>query len=337
MNPIYTFAVDERASLEDSLVELQANPYKDYDDFSAAIRGLIERGAVPASFVTACSRIKDQRSRAETYAHLLSNCPLDYDIPLFDQDNPVQDKYAQKSTYAGEGMLELLAQLTGTPLLAYATRNNGDFFHDVYADNRYRRTQTQKTDGELFWHNDRTAHPVRADYLALLGMRCPTDDLVYTGYIDGRELLRHLPADSQALLRRAEFVTPFDEYSRDANQRQVISEPHEVLENEHSFRYYDTRTRPADTTSAPHFAVLMELRDALARTEEQYHRIQYRDLLVIANQDGLHCRKMVDIRHPETTRQRWLLKTYAFRNEQAASAHVDAHVDAWLGGVRVAD
>ena len=37
---------------------------------------------------------------------------------------------------------------------------------------------TGYSDSELFFHNDRTAHPVRADYTSLLGLRCPDDDLI---------------------------------------------------------------------------------------------------------------------------------------------------------------
>lgn len=330
MKAIYTFATFERDQLTAELAALSVSPYQDYEKFRAAIGELAERGAVPAAFLDACAEIKRQREAKETYAHLVSNCPLDASIPVFDQNDPVEDKYRQKTTFVGEGVLELLAQLTRTPLLAYATRNNGDFFHDVYADNRYTGTQTQKTDWELYWHNDRTAHPVRADYLALLGMRCPTDDLVYTKYVDGRELLKYITPANQDLLRQTAFVTPYDELSRDSNSRQTISDSHAVLENEHSFRYYDTRTLPSDPTSAPHYEALRQFRDALAKSREQYHRIQDRDLLVIANQDGLHSRQMIDIQHFETTRLRWLLKIYAFRDDAAANAHSAA----WLDGVR---
>jgi len=330
MKPVITLTAKDRDVLKRELYELSANPYEDYKKFQAAVRDLIDRDAVPPAFVDACRAIKSDRDQKMTYVHVIANCPLDDDLPIFDQDNPVQDKYVKKKTYVGEGVLELLGQLTETPLLAYATRNNGDFFQDVYADNKYTGTQTQKTDGELFWHNERTAHPVRADYIALLGMRCPTDDLVYTGYIDGRELLRFISDENQRILRGADFITPFDEYSRDSNMNQVVSEHHAVLENEHSFRYYDTRTRPADQSSAAPYEALMQFRDALARVQEQYHRIQDGDLLMIANQDSLHSRKMVDIQHPETTRFRWLLKTYAFRDGVAA----DSHTAAWLDGVR---
>ncbi|WP_247618070.1 hypothetical protein [Pseudomonas syringae] len=52
------------------------------------------------------------------------------------------------------------------------------------------------SDSELVFHNDRTAHKVRADYITLLGMRCPEDDLIYTGYIDGVDIVRNLEPET---------------------------------------------------------------------------------------------------------------------------------------------
>jgi len=150
------------------------NPYEDYDSFHQSIRDMVDRGEIPERFMKACSDMLTERRSDGSLAHVLRNCPIDTEVPVFDASDSVNDKYRLKATYVGEGFLELFSQLTDTPLLAYTTRNNGDFFHDVYADSRYAGTQTQKSDGELFIHNDRTAHPVRADFLALLGMRCPT-------------------------------------------------------------------------------------------------------------------------------------------------------------------
>jgi len=330
VKPLHELSDDEYDDLFDCLSGVDKDPYVDYLAFSAAVRDLIDRDEVPKFFVQVCSKISDERVSGESDAHVLRNCPIDREIPLFDQDDPVTDKYNKKKTFIGEAFLELFGQLTGAPLLAYSTRNNGDFFHDVYAANQYNGTQTQKTDSELYFHNDRTAHPVRADFLALLGMRCPEFDLVFTGYIDGRELLKHLNPAQQATLREPYFVTPFDRYSRDSNRGQVQSEAHAILENDHSFRYYDTRTTTAPEAPDGAKDALIVLKDTIVRSAKQRHRILTKDLLVLANQDGLHSRDMVEINDPQGTRQRWLLKTYAFRDDRAAAVH-DA---VWLDGVR---
>ncbi|MFH7572376.1 taurine catabolism dioxygenase TauD, partial [Pseudomonas syringae pv. tagetis] len=80
-------------------------------------------------------------------------------------------------------------------------------------------------------HNDRTAHRVSADYITLLGMRCPEDDLIYTGYIDGVDIVKHLEPQHIPCLREPHFYTVFDVFSRDMNRQLSTSEKHAILSN----------------------------------------------------------------------------------------------------------
>ena len=251
----------------------------------------------------------------------LVNCPIDKAIPDLDPRDPVQDKYRQKKTFVGEAFLELVAQLFEMPLLAYTTRNNGDFFQDVHPVEAYYATQTQKTDGELYYHNDRTAHPVRPDYLALLGMRSCPDNLIYTGYIDGGEINSRLTRDQIKILRMPLFLTPFDQYSRDSNADQVASEPHAILEDECGIRYYDTRTTPVDHASAETLKAFIAFKDTLLTSQRKRHRINTGDLLILPNRRGLHCREVTEIARPDQARKRWLLKTYNFASIDAMRRH----------------
>lgn len=316
MKEFFSFSTPESASLKLLLENLSTNPYKDYSAFHVEVTHLINASLVPESFLHACGRIRDARSTGGELAYLIRNCPIDATRPVFNQNNPVDDKYHQKRTYVGEGFLELFAQLTGTPLLAYETRNNGDFFHDVYAHNRYSGTQTQKTDGELYFHNDRTAHPVRADYLSLLGMRCSPDNLIYTLYIDGRDLLEHLAPKWQEQLRLPLYITPYDEYSKDSNTLQVSSKPHVVLEEEHCFRYYETRTKPAPWAPQEARDAIIALKDAIIKAKKSRVLINEADLFSFPNQAGLHSREIVEVKNADQAKLRWLLKTYSFRNKE---------------------
>jgi hypothetical protein len=260
---------------------------------------------------------------------------MDEEIPLLDKEDPIADKHRKKKTFVGETFLALFGQLVRTPLLSYGTRFNGDFFIDVVAINRYRGMQTGFSDSELVFHNDRTAHPVRADFISLLGMRCPSNDYIYTGFVEGRSLLAHLSPEHQEVLRGPHYITPYDVLSRDNNGALSVSDVHPILENDHSFRYLDTTTTV--TADAPEAAkdALLALKNALVRAEKTRHRILQGDLFTFANQDGLHSRDKMEINDPEEARRRWLLKTYAFRNQQAA----DRYADKWLDGVpgRVGD
>ncbi len=314
MKPILVLGSNDRAVLMSLLAGVTAGPYRQYATFHGEITELSLSDEIPDAFRRTCEYIRDARSHGGELAYLLRNCPLDATVPVFDQDDPVTDKYRQKTTYIGESFLALFAHMTGTPLLAYETRNNGDFFHDVYAHNRYSGTQTQKTDGELYFHNDRTAHPVRADYLALLGMRCHPNNRIYTGYVDGRRILDHLSDENQATLRQPLFRTPFDEYSRDSNQLQIDSLPHVVLEEAHCFRYYDTRTKPLATAPVQARDAVIALKDAIVKATKYRVQIEQGDLLSFPNQVGLHNREIIEVSDPEQARLRWLLKTYSFRD-----------------------
>lgn len=330
VKPLHIHSDSDRMTLEILLSELPANPYTDYEKFRRVISEIIERDEIPEPFAVACKTIRDDHDSQTSYCHLLRNSPVDAFVPPFNQEDPLRDKYVQRTTFIGEAMLEITGQLTGMPLLAYTTRNNGDFFHDVYAARRFSGMQTQKSDGDLFWHNDRTAHPIRPDFLSLLGMRCPQESLVYTNYIDGRDLISLLSPESCERLREPVFVTPFDQYSRESNPNQVDSEPHSVLEGERAFRYYDTRTRPHDRSSAAHFEALMDFRDALVATEKRRHCIQTGDLLIIANQYGLHSREIIERSDSAEINDRWLLKTYSFEHEESAVLHSGS----WSAGIR---
>jgi hypothetical protein len=335
MQPFYELTDAERDALRAVLAGVEKNPYEDYLAFSRAVADTVDRGDVPAFFVDVCARIRAERESGHSDAHVLRNCPIDDDLPMLDNDDPVNDKYAKKKTFVGEALLELFGRLMGTPLLAYATRNNGDFFTDVIAINRYSGQQTGFSDSELVYHNDRTAHAVRADFIALLGLRIPDDDFIYTGFVDGRGILAQLTDEEQEVLRKPYFVTPFDVYSRDNNAKVTVSEEHPILENDHSFRYLDATTTVAPASPPEAKDALIAMHRALVRAEKKRHRILTGDLFTFANQDGLHSRDKIEVNDPARARTRWLLKTYAFRDRAAA----DRHADRWLDGIpgRVGD
>ncbi|MGW3238841.1 taurine catabolism dioxygenase TauD [Streptomyces olivaceus] len=336
MEPFYTFSDTDRDSLRELLKGLPKNPYDDVVAFDAATADLVDSGAVPAYFVEVCDRIREERAAGGSQAHVLRNCPLDEDIPLLDLDDPIADKHAKKHTFVGEAFLALFGKLVATPLLSYGTRFNGAFFVDVIAINKYSGLQTGFSDSELVYHNERTAHPVRADFISLLGMRCPDGaDYIYTGFVDGRDLLSHLTEEQQAALREPFFITPYDVFSRDNNGALSVSEDHAILENDHSFRYLDTTTTVTESSPPEAKDALLALKNALVRADKTRHRIQTGDLFTFANQDGLHCRDKMEINDPVRARQRWLLKTYAFRDQAAA----DRYADRWIDGVpgRVGD
>lgn len=332
MDPVHTLSTAEHDELHAILGGVSKNPYADYRTFGNAIQDLIDQRSIPEFFLDVMGKIVDDRSTGRSYAHVLRNCPTDVDIPDFDSEDAVFDKYKKKSTFVGEALLTLVSKLTDTPLIGYTTRNNADFFHDVYPMRRYHGTQTQKSDSELFWHNDRTAHRVRPDYLALLGMRCP-DAPIYTGYIDGRVLLGEIGEREREILRQPHYFTRFDKLSRDSNPDQIRSEAHPILSGDYQFRYFDTRTRCLPDAPQEAYEALLALRNGITEADKQYHRIQDGELLLIANQSALHCRAKLE--DPNGVADlRWLLKTYAFGSTAVAQSYAAHWTDDVPGLIR---
>lgn len=319
MIPLFIFEAGEKSQLLSLLEQVQLSPYKNYSDFSEAIKELHSR--VPQRFVKACQLISDERARHQQKIHVIRNCPMDQVIPELDPDDPVSDKHLKKNKFISEAFLELFAQLTGTPLLSYETRNQGDFFTDVIAIKKYSGQLTGFSDSELVFHNDRTAHKVRADYITLLGMRCPDDDLIYTGYIDGADIVNNLEPKHIAYLREPHFYTVFDVFSRDMNKQLSTSEKHPILSNLHSIRFLDTMTCVAEEAPLEARDAFIAFKSAMTRSQCKRHRILTGDLLTFANQDGLHNREKIDILNPESAAARWLLKTYAFKDSRTAESY----------------
>jgi hypothetical protein len=335
MKPLHTFADADREALYRILIEVRENPYTQYAAFTDAITEIERTADIPRSFLDAAEHIRKDRATEASSSHVLRNCPTDRELPELGHVNPQADKYARKKTFVGEAFLALFARLTETPLLSYATRFNGDFFTDVYSIDKYRGKQTGYSDGELVFHNDRTAHPVRADYISLLGMRCPAEEMTYTCLVEGKTLRDALSDEERQLLSEAHYVTPFDIVSRDNNKTLTVSELHPVLEGDYGIRYLDTHTYTAPDAPAAAKDALIALRDSLGRAEKKRHRILEGDLLVFANQNGLHSRELIEVVDPERSRDRWLLKTYAYRD----AATADRFSDRWVNGVvgRVGD
>ena len=315
----------EHDTLKNAFSKLKLNPYSDYVNFKSSIQKLGEE-EIPLSFVNSCEQLKAERIKGNT-VFFLQNCPIDDVIPVFDSKEPLPSKYKLKTTFIGEAFLELLSILTESPPLAYETRNNGDFFHDVYAQDKYSSTQTQKTDKELYFHNDRTAHAIRADFLMLLGMRNYIENEIITEYVDGSELLKFLTPEQQTCLRKPYFITPFDDYSKDSNSNQITSEQHPILEYQQSFRYYTNRTVAAENSPPEASQAIIALHNSISQAQKYQAQINKGDLFCFPNQNGLHSRKLIKIKNPKEAKIRWLLKTYNFENNISLNRFSDRYVD----------
>lgn len=300
------------AALVSLFETITVSPYVSYPGFARAVTRLIEDHREALSGLDPVREIFGERQGGRRKVALIRGCPIDRHIPVFDQNDPVNDKHRVKTSFVGETLLEVVSQLGGMPILSYTTRNGGDFFQDVYAQNQFSGTQTQKTDSDLYFHNDRTAHKIRADVLCLLGMRSDPANIINTQYIHGEDLLALVETELHDVLRQDHFTTPFDEISKASNATQVDSGRHAILIETSAFRYYETRTTVADGAPAIAWRALAAVKTAITKAPRLRVPIQEGELFIFPNLEGLHSRDRVHVPHPESARRRYLLKTYNF-------------------------
>ena len=204
--------------------------------------------------------------------------------------------------------MELFSQIRKTPIFSYETRNYGDFFQDVYPWNKFSHTNTVRSNNNVTWHNDRTAHDVRANYLYLLGINIPKDDNTVTNYIHHTDIMAKLTKQEIDLLKKRFFYTEFDDISKTYNKNHTESELHPIFDNG-TIRFYESNTKVLKSASDNVFKALDRMKKKLYEVEQVTIRIESKALLCIPNKMGLHSRKVIT---KGIDSQRWLIKTYNF-------------------------
>lgn len=312
MKITYTLSDEEKTLLENEFKNIKSNPYFEHEIFKSEIQGLISSNKIPNGLIEICNNINKERILQGIHVHVLSNCVIDRNLPDLNLDDPVNDKYLSKKTFYAECFMELIAQLQNTPIFAYESRNNGDYYTDLVAFNKYKGKKTGFTDGDLVYHSDRTYHPVRADYVSLLGLKVAEKELIYANYIDVKELKKYLDEETISLLSQEIFITEVDDRSKEMNLAWENSICHAIFINENEIRYQDTFTHPQDPNNINAIKALIKLKDAMSKSKKIRHQIKEGELLIFGNQTGIHNREWIDVNNLEDGRKRWLLKTYSF-------------------------
>ncbi|MDQ3935485.1 MAG: hypothetical protein M3340_12735 [Actinomycetota bacterium] len=305
MRPEFVFSDDERDALHEAFLSAFVSPYDDYQAFRRWIRELALVGDVVTRYAEFCDELAG-RDFAQSPLYLVANCPIDRDLPVFDPADPVRSKYERKRTFATESFLALHAALTCTELVAHASVNGGDFFHDIYPKESMYESQSQKTLGTLRFHRDFTNHFVRPDFVSTIVLRDTPENEVFSTYVVNRDLIRSLPAAVVEVLRQERFHTPYDDISTQGGSRLGRAPDHAVVTGDAGVRLFEGRTRGTDP----------EAELALDACVAALHRLKVRytpgpgDLVAFSNDHLLHGREVVAVRDIESMRRRWLMKTH---------------------------
>jgi Fe(II)/alpha-ketoglutarate-dependent arginine beta-hydroxylase len=231
---------------------------------------------------------------------------------------------ARSPTRREESLLALIAQSIGE-IFGYATPQDGRIVHNVMPISGAESDQSgHGSEATLAWHTEDAFTHVRADYLALLGLR--NAGAVATT-VAGIGALDELDPFDWRLLSEARFaIVPDDEHlrasirpgmsvlteSRDGGLRMpVLSRGH------HGFQMMidSVYMRPVDETAAAAFRRAAEALDAQLRRI----RLGPGDILLIDNHRAVHGRERFPARFDGT--DRWLLKASIARSLEPSAAY----------------
>jgi len=309
------------------------HPYRNYESLLTHVRALVAAHRLPVISLIGQQILRDRANDIE--CHYIANCPVDDGLPDVDGGLVLNHKIATDSDiFSGEVLLLALSLILDNPVLAYETRNGGAYFQDVLAAENFKDTQTQKTDTELWPHNDRTAHWIRADFLSLLGLRIPVENEVATEYIRGRDIIARLSSQERAVLSERHFLTPYDQLSQQSNPLQIESPPHAIVEADGEIRYYYRRTQLAPSAPKEAGEALASFENAVVAAPRVSAMIEKGGLLIMPNKKGLHVRNIVCVRDRSLLAKRWLLKTYNLTSQDFMSQNSDLFVPGRTGLVK---
>lgn len=318
IEPDVTLTDEERDTLFDALLSVDANPYRQYGGFCQQIARLAGSDTIP-SLLGDYADLRRAVSPADHPVGYLANAPRDLDVPIFDYDEPVLSKYAVKTTFVAEAFLVLWAELVGSPGIGYLNVNNGDVFQDIYPKRSLAHTQSQKALREICFHKDLANHFVRPDYVYMLGMRSDPANVVLTTFASNRDIIEALSPEQVAVAREARFMTPWDDLTILTGAVKVgEANSHPLVSGDFNLRLFEGRTEGLDDEA-------QAIVDAVVETIHRIKRgvnVGPGDFVITCNNHCVHAKELVRVTDEEALRTRWIVKTVNVDALAPHSAHM---------------
>lgn len=294
-----------------SLFSSLPNPYTEYEYFYLKIKEITDGDNFPSELKSILVDF-NKRDFYNSPFYFIENCPIDEDVPLLDNDDPVFSKYERKKTFISEGFLACFSYLTKTPIARYKNANNGDAFHDIFTKNSMKYSQSQKAFGEIYTHKDLANHYAKPNFVNILTINNDLENLVYTTFIKNKDVIEDLNSSDIEKLSKPFFVTPHDDLPMSSNVIELGEEKrHKLLNNKTDFVYFETRT----------MGVTMEYQKILNNFKKSVDRnikrvsLKKRDFVSIHNDFSIHGKNIVKINNYNTAVQRWLIKSLNLKIE----------------------
>lgn len=302
----FVLSDSERTTLLEILSSVKSNPYLEYSDFCNDVDRIASTVVLPAT-LTSFTRAFLAGDAVHNAFAFGRNCPIDANLPFFNWENPVEEKYLKKKTFIAEAFLTLMATLLGKPAIAHRSVNSGDFFHDIAPKRSMATSQSQKTIETLHFHKDFTNHFARPDYVIQIVLRNDPVNEVYSTYVRNIDILSALPEHVKEVLQSIEFHTPYDDISiQESGKKLGKAAQHAIIEGESEFRVFENRTRGLTQRAEAALKVLLSVMH-----EQKVSNVpEPGDFVIIRNNYSLHGKEVANVSNVDSLRSRWIMKTH---------------------------
>ncbi|WP_078055593.1 Fe(II)-2OG oxygenase family protein [Rappaport israeli] len=303
----YKLSTSQSFELQNNLLEIKVNPYRDYLAFKNAIAQFIHEGKIPRDLYefVFCTRAIDQREEPIIF---IEGLPVDPDLPNFDNKNPVEEKRSLKNTFVTEGILEFFAQIRGEKPIGYLNVNQGDVFQDIFPMEELYNSQSQKALNDIFFHKDLANHFVRPDWVNIICIRNDIENMIVTCFTKNIDVLKNFSYEEKLELSKPQFYTPYDDLSTyhslvklgDAQLHPILTDPNGI-----DIRFFENRTVSTNEKGK----ILIEKLIKLLHENKCCIHLRTGDLIATQNNFSIHCKQILKMNNLEGARKRWMMKT----------------------------
>ncbi|MED7787867.1 hypothetical protein [Francisella sp. 19X1-34] len=296
----------ENQKLRMMLENIEINPYSHFIDFKNEIANIVNREEIADNLFNFIEETKSVEP-IEQPLIFIENLPIDNDLPIFSNTNPVEEKRYLKKNFVAEGVLTLYALLRDEKPIGYMNVNDGDVFQDIYPKEDLFSSQSQKALNDIYFHKDLANHYVRPDTVNILCLRNSVQNHTVTSFSRNVDVLNELSEYDKDILSKKIFNTPFDDLSTyKSNVPLGKSDIHNILDKESlDIKFFENRTTSDDKDGRE---VIRKLIKALHKVKINIH-LRPGDLIGSANNFSVHCKSILSISNPDMLKQRWLMKT----------------------------
>lgn len=313
----YVLTNAEKEHLVDVFLQIQPNPYREYEAFQKAVQELAETDEGTRQFVEALRRHQNE-DLVEKPFFVIQNCPYDQNVPVFDHEDPVNSKHKVKTTFIAEAFLELYAYIMNQPAIGYINVNNGDVFQDIYPQASLAHTQSQKAMVPLGFHKDLANHFVRPDFVNMLAMRSCEENQIFTTFVRNIDILNSMTEQELELMRQELFYTPFDDLSVYGNNKELgRAKNHAILLSEYDLAYFENRTEGLTEEAQQ----VVDKIKVLLHELKTSHLMKPGEFIGVANNYSMHGKDVLHIGNVEEQKIRWTIKTVNVHDLQQHAHH----------------